>query len=170
MGVLGLGGGAEVEDREGRDALAEVRAGGLAGLGGVAGDVEDVVGELEGDADALAVAGQDLDDLLVGAREHRAELAGGGDEGAGLVGDDGEVVLHRVVTGVGAHGLADLAGDQAGERAGLDADRLVAEVGDDLGRLGEEEVAGEDRDGVVPAGVRAGGAAVRAASSMTSSW
>ena len=49
------------------DALAEVGAGSLAGLDGVGGDVDDVVGELEGAADDLAVRRERLLDLEPGA-------------------------------------------------------------------------------------------------------
>ena len=57
-GVRRVGLGAEDQDREGGDAFAEVGAGGLAGLAGFRGDVEDVVGQLEGDADLLAEGAQ----------------------------------------------------------------------------------------------------------------
>lgn len=54
----------------------------------------------------------------------------------------------------GAGGLLDLAADEPGERAGLDPDGLGAEVGEQVGRAGEQVVAGEDRAGVVPPDVR----------------
>ncbi|GAB3997575.1 hypothetical protein GCM10029992_20930 [Glycomyces albus] len=57
------------------------------------------------------------------------------------------------------HGLVDLAADQSRERQRLAADGLGAEFGHDLGGLAEQVVAGEDGDGVVPAGVGAGRAA-----------
>ncbi len=59
----------------------------------------------------------------------------------------------------GSGGLQDLAGHQALERLGLDADGLGAEVRERVGGAGEEEVAGEDGDRVAPAGVGAGDAA-----------
>ena len=55
--------------------------------------------------------------------------------------------------------LLHLAGDQLGEGARDDPHRLRAEVGHEPGGVGEQVVAGEDRDGVVPAGVRGGGPA-----------
>ena len=54
-GVGRVGGGLGHQDREGGYALAQVGAGRLAGGVGLGGDVEDVVGELEGRADDLAV-------------------------------------------------------------------------------------------------------------------
>ena len=62
-GVGRVGGGLGHEDGEGGYALAEVGAGRLAGRVGLGGDVEDVVGQLEGRADDLAVGAQGLDDL-----------------------------------------------------------------------------------------------------------
>jgi hypothetical protein len=41
-------------------------------------------------------------------------------------------VGHRVLPGGGTHGLADLPGDQALERAGLDTDGLGTEDGEDV--------------------------------------
>ena len=59
----------------------------LAGRAALADDVEQVVGELEGDADHLAERGQRLDQRLVDAGEAGAEPGGGGDQRAGLVGE-----------------------------------------------------------------------------------
>ena len=59
------------EHRQRRHALAQVGAGGLAGLARVGGDVEDVVGELEGRADDLAVAARAVLDVR-GAPPKRA--------------------------------------------------------------------------------------------------
>ena len=63
-------------------------------------------------------------------------------------------MLDRVVAVARAHGLADLPGDQPLERPRLQPHRVGAEVGQQVGRPREQEVAGEDRDRVVPAGVR----------------
>ncbi len=52
---IGVVAGERVEHRQRRYALAQVGAGGLAGLRRLGGDVEQVVGELERDADRLAV-------------------------------------------------------------------------------------------------------------------
>ena len=62
-GVGGVGRGLGHQHRQRRHALAQVGAGRLAGLVGLGGDVEDVVGELEGRADDLAVRRERLDDL-----------------------------------------------------------------------------------------------------------
>ena len=81
------------QHRQRRHALAQVGAGRLAGLDRVGGDVEDVVGELEGRADDLAVRRQRVLDLAGRATEAGAVAGGGGDQRAGLAGDDLEVVL-----------------------------------------------------------------------------
>ncbi len=65
-------------------------------------------------------------------------------------------MVDRIAAVLRSRRLQDLAGDQPLEREGLDADGLGPEVGEDLRGAGEEEVAGEDRDRVAPAGVRAG--------------
>ena len=152
-GVVGRGRGLRHQHRQRGDALAEVGAGGLAGLGRVGGDVDDVVGELEGGADDLAVRRERLLDLGAGAAEAGAVAGRGGDEGTGLAGDDLEVVLERVLVGAGLDRLQDLALDQPGEGLGLDPDGVRAQQGGELGGLREQEVAGQDRDQVVPAGV-----------------
>jgi hypothetical protein len=68
-------------------------------------------------------------------------------------------VPERILTRPGPDGLRDLAADQPGKRLGLDPDRFRAQVGQYLRGPGEQEVAGEDRDRVVPSGVGAGQAA-----------
>ena len=93
---------------------------------------------------------------LVGAGHHRAEPPRRGDQRAGLVRQDADVVRDRVLALARADRLADLAGAQPLERAGLDAHGLGAEVGQEVRGPGEQEVAGEDRHGVVPAGVGRG--------------
>ena len=56
-----------------------------------------------------------------------AVARGGGDQRAGLAGDDLEVVRERVLARAGLDGLEDLALDQPGEGLGLDPDRVGAE-------------------------------------------
>ena len=77
-------------------ALAQVGARRLAGLHRLGGDVEQVVGELERDADRLAVPGQRLDVRRRRAGEHAAEPGRRRDQRAGLLGDHVQVVLDRV--------------------------------------------------------------------------
>ena len=148
-----------MQHREGALALAQVGAGRLARLVGLRPDVDEVVGELEGDAEPLAELAHRLDRRGVAPGEHRAVARGRGDEDAGLVGEDAEVV----VDGVDALGagpvVADLARAEAHERLGLDLDGLGTEVGDDVGGRAEEQVADEDRRGVAVGGVGARGAA-----------
>ena len=77
-------------------AFTQVRAGRLAGLTRHRGDVEQVIGELEGDAEPLAVATHDIDGLGWAAAEHRAVARSRRDEHTGLVGKDAQVVVDRV--------------------------------------------------------------------------
>ncbi len=126
-------------------------------LAAPADDVEQVVGDLERDADLLAERGQGGDERLVDAGEHGAEAGGGGHQRAGLVGEDGQVVVDRVLVRRGADGLPDLAGDQPLEGAGLDPDGVGPEVGEEVRGAGEQQVAGQDRDAVGPPAVGAGG-------------
>ena len=87
--------GEHEQHRQGPDALAQVGAGRLARLPRLAADVDEVVGELEGQADDLAEAGDGVDGRRRGAGHHRAEAGGGRDERAGLVGQHLQVVLDR---------------------------------------------------------------------------
>jgi hypothetical protein len=82
-GVVGQG----IEHRQRRDALAQIGAGCLAGLAGGRGDIEQVVGELEGDAHGLPVRAGYLHCGGIETAEHSAESSAGADERAGLVGD-----------------------------------------------------------------------------------
>ena len=148
-----------VQDRQGPHALAQVGAGGLAGLGRVAGDVDHVVGQLPGHADLLAGHRDPRHHLGRSTGEHGAELPGGGDQRSGLLGDDVHVVIERVLAGPRPDGLGQLPLDQPAERLGLDPDRVRAEVGQDTGRLREQEVTGQDGDRVAPPGVDRGTAA-----------
>ena len=89
------------------------------------------------------------------AREHGPEPAGGGDQRRRLVPHHPQVVLQRVGAVLRPDRLGDLPADQLREGVGLDADGLVAEVGQDPRGAGEQEVAGEDGDHVAPPGIRA---------------
>jgi hypothetical protein len=71
----------------------QVGARGLAGVLVVGGDVEDVVGQLEGHPDVPAVGGGCLDADLVDPGQQRAVAAGGLDQRRGLAGDHLEVVV-----------------------------------------------------------------------------
>ena len=130
-------------------------------------DVEQVVRQLEGQADVPAVDGRCLDLLGGATREQRAETAGRRDQRCGLATDDAEVVLDGRVEArdVGRQGagaalhLHDLALAQLRDGLRHDPGDLDTEVGRQFGRPGEQVVTGQDADGVVPAGVRADGAA-----------
>ena len=68
--------------------------------------------------------------------------------------DDVEVVGLGLLDPSGGLDLADLAVAERRDRPGEERADVGPEVGRDLGGLGEQVVAGEDRDGVAPAGVR----------------
>src|SRR5260221_4456869 len=74
----------------------------LAGLGRRAFDVEEIVGDLEGEAEIVGVAAQGKALLAPGLAENGAGLAGEGDEGAGLEAlqpGDGADIEGRIVLG-----------------------------------------------------------------------
>ncbi len=102
---------------------------------------------------------QRLAERLVGVAEDDADLGRGRDERAGLVGEHLQVVRDRVLAVARADGLVQLAEAQALERVGLEAEGALAEPRDDLARAREQQVAGEDRDGVAPDRLGAGHAA-----------
>ena len=93
-----------------------------------------------------------------GAGEQAAEPRRRGDQRAGLLGDDVQVVLDRVAA-ARPDRLGDLAVHQPGERPRLQPHRLGPERSGDVRRPREQIVADQDRDRVGPAGVRAGRAA-----------
>ena len=97
------------EHRQRRDALAQVGARRLAGLGRLARDVEDVVGQLERDADPLAEPGDESRRSSSAAGQNRAEPRRGRDQRAGLVGQHLQVVLDRVLALGRPDRLVDLA-------------------------------------------------------------
>ena len=112
--------------------------------------VDDVVDELERDADLLA---EDHDGLFVFERragEHHAHLGGGGDQRAGLVGEHLEVVLDRVFAVARPDGLVQLAEAEPFERVGLQVDRPFAEGCDHLAGPREQQVTGEHGDRIAP--------------------
>ena len=80
----------KVEDGEGELALAEVGAEGFAGFLLAAGEVEAIVVNLVGGAEAEAERFHRGDDLRRGLVDEGAQLAGGGEEGGGLHFDDAD--------------------------------------------------------------------------------
>lgn len=92
VGSLGARCGGEVEDDgEGCLAFFEVFADGLSDGLLAAGEVEEIVLDLEGDTEAAAIQGELLGDLGRGPGDDRATLAARGDERGGLAVDDLEV-------------------------------------------------------------------------------
>ncbi len=150
---------AQEQHGHGGDVLAQVRAGRLAGLGAVGHDVEDVVGELEGDSRLLPEPGHGVDDGGRGAPEQRPEAGRRREEGRGLVGQHPEVVVDGLVAAARADGLVELPEAQALERPGLEEHGLGPELRHEPGRAGEQQVPGEDRDRVPPDLVGGRGAA-----------
>ena len=84
-----------------------------------------------------------------------ADAAGGGEQRRRLALDRGEVARLGAADVVGVAQLVHLALAQPADRGGQQAGHLGAEGGRDLGRLGQQEVAGQDRLEVAPAGVDA---------------
>src|SRR5690606_19439660 len=91
-GVGGVGRGPGVEHGQRRLALPQVGAGGLARALGLGGDVEQVVGELEDDAELLPERRERLYEVGGAPAELGAVGRRGRDERAGLVGQDADVV------------------------------------------------------------------------------
>ena len=77
-----------------------------------------------------------MDEALV-RRGHASVNARWSNSVAILSGDFLFAQASGILAGTQADGLGHLAGDQAGERLSLDPDRLRAEIGEDLGGLGE---------------------------------
>ena len=133
-------------------ALAEIVADVLAELGARAAVVEGVVDELEGDAEihAVGAAGGRLG--LRPAGDHRADLAGGGEQLRRLGADHGEVLVLvrlRVLGGGELHHLA--LGDHR-RGGGQDVERAQgADLDHHLEGLAEQEVADEHARLVAPA-------------------
>ena len=72
------------EDGVGVLAFGGVLSGGFAHLLGGGGFVEDVVHDLEGEAQVLAEVGEEGELVVVGAGRDGAQAAGAGEQGAGL--------------------------------------------------------------------------------------
>ena len=85
-----------VEHRQRVNTFAQVGAGQLARLVGVAVDVDDVVGDLKRRADDAAESAEPLDLIVVGAGEHRTELARRTDQTGRLLVHHLQVVLDRI--------------------------------------------------------------------------
>ena len=142
-----------IEHGQGVHTLAQVGAGQFAGLVGAAGNIDDVVGDLENRPDDRADPGQSLDLIGVGTGERPTELPGGGDQAGGLLRDHLQVVRDGIVGVTGTLGLAHLTGDQQGECLGDDAHRVGTKLGYQSGRRREQIITGQDRNVVAPAGI-----------------
>ena len=60
-------------------------------------DIKQVVGDLEGEADLLAVIEQTLPDLFLGTGDDSSQFEAGGQQAAGLAAMDGSENLERIV-------------------------------------------------------------------------
>src|SRR5690606_8091837 len=119
----------EVEQWQSRDSRADVGAGVLTRV--TVAEVNDVVGQLEGDTDLLAVLLDRTLELGRAVRQQHSEVGRGGDERSGLVAEHLEVVLDGVVTGPGADRLVQLPEAQALEGIGLERRDDLAETRDE---------------------------------------
>ena len=134
--------------------------------GGVGGDVEDVVDDLEGEAEVVAEGCECLQLFVAGVGSHGAEPDGGGEEGGGfaLVNGDQLFVGEKVVFAF-AFEVENLSAD---ELFGTSTDRKFGEVGADGKALGGwgvgdkvkgfglEGITGENGDGFAKDFVRGG--------------
>src|SRR6185503_20359746 len=102
-------------------------------------DVEQVIGELEGDTEPLTIAAHDVDRSRRAAAEHRAVAPRRRDERTGLVGQDAKVVVDRVDAAGRRTVVTDLPRTQSHERLRLDPDSLRPQPCDELGGLAEEQ-------------------------------
>ena len=157
-------------------AFAQVAGGGLAEDVVVGGEVEDVIDDLEGEAEVAAILAERCPRRAARRRERRgsaidrAELHGDLEEARGLAIDEVEV-LFLVDQVAELFHLQQLAFDHLlGERDEQIEDAEVAFVERGLEGLHVEPVAGEHALGVAPGGVGGGRPRRVLASSMMSSW
>src|SRR5438132_6858251 len=124
------------EERQRRRSLAQVDAGDLSGLDALAGAVEDVVGDLEGDPERKAEL----------AEPAAAEHASGFEELAGLQSTALEIRLHRRVRVVRLAPLKRLAARQAERGVSKQSNSLAIAGRSQFGEgAGEQVVAGRAR-------------------------
>ncbi len=156
----GIGGLQQANHGERELLLLEVGAQALAGQSFLAPDVEDVVGDLEGDAQVAAVAVQCLGRGLVGPGVVGTQPAGDGGQLGRLALDDREV---RALVEVEVAAMMDLLhlplADQVGRPADPAAGQGRFERGGQVEGVGEEIVAQQDGRLVAPLGVDRGGVA-----------
>ena len=168
MRVEGVAG---VDQRQRHLALGEVGAERFAGGRFVAFEVEQVVGDLERDAQVAAEGGEAGDRLFVAAGVVGAEPAAAGAQLGGLGLDDREVLVLGEVEVAAGDRLAQLAfADDVGRLADRAAGEGGVERAGQVEGVREQEVAQQDAGFVVPAGVDRVRCRRMAASSSTSSW
>jgi hypothetical protein len=143
--ALAGGGIEEVDDGKGEFAFFDVDAEGFSDGGGVADDVEDVVLDLERDAEAMAEIKELAGDFRVGASVEGAELTGDGDQRGGFAGDDVEIGVFVEIEVVAIVNLEQFALADAVGCIGDDlADVGVIDGGAEAGAVGEKKIAQQD--------------------------
>ena len=152
--VFGADGAQQANQRQGGLLLHQIGAQRLAHNGLVAGEVQQVVGDLKGDAQVVAVAGQGFADCRLGPRVVRAQPTTAGRQRGRLAGDDLEIIGLGQIEVAAALDLPQLAlahvpGRLADDPAGKD---VVQRTGHAHGP-GEQVVAQENAGLVIPAGV-----------------
>ena len=138
-------------ERQRELALGQVAQQRLARRARIARVVEHVVDELERDAEVGAVVAEGDRGLGAGAGDRRARAGGPREERGRLVADDAEVDLFARVEDHPAAQLHDLAVDEAPQRGEqIGQHRPGRRRRRALERMGQEQVAGQDADGVAP--------------------
>ena len=148
-----------VDGRQGQLAFGHVVARGFPD-GGLLVVVEDVVADLEADADDLAEFARRSGNFRRGARGDGAQFGAGGEEGRCLLADDGKVCLLAHGLGMDVRQLQNFAlGERFAQLRDACDDVGVAGQGGLLERTGKQVVAHEDGHLVVVDGVDRGLAA-----------
>ena len=150
LGITVCGAATEEEEGHGDNPGSQIGARTLPGGLSLRRQVDHVVDQLECHADPLTVVGDGVGELRRCVREHHAHARGGRDQRARLVGEHLQVVLHRIVPGLRADRLVQLAEAQSLKGACLEQDRLLPHARDERRGAGEEQIAGKDRHRVRP--------------------
>ena len=138
------------QDGQSIHALAQVRPGRLAGLLPRRRQIQDVVGDLEGDTHLLTEVGHDIGDQAPRARQERPEGRRRRHEGTRLVGQDLQVEVDAIGPMCRTEGLVQLPLAQALEGARVVGNDLGTQGGNQQGGAREKNVTREDCSVVAP--------------------
>ena len=139
------------DHRQGHLAVAEIVADALAHSRRVGRIIDDVVDQLEGDAEVAAVALERDLRFLAGFGDDRRDAAGGGEQRGGLGADDLEILLLAGIDPPLRGQLLDLAFGDHRRRVTEDLEDLQAAVLDhQLERAAEQEIADQDAGRIAP--------------------